>query len=82
MTKRDASPFRLRLEDAESRDGERCRTLHMSASVLSNILNAAIAVVGIDIGKNAFYVVGQDERGVAVRQGRRFLRAELPRIVA
>jgi transposase len=38
----------------------------MSASVLSKILNAAIAVVGIDIGKNAFHVVGQDERGAIV----------------
>jgi len=35
----------------------------MFASVLSKIINAAIAVVGIDIGKNAFHVVGQDERG-------------------
>jgi transposase len=38
----------------------------MSASVLSKILNAAIAVVGIDIGKNAFHDVGQDERGAIV----------------
>jgi transposase len=38
----------------------------MSASVLSKILNAAITVVGIDIGKNAFHVVGQDERGAIV----------------
>ena len=33
---------------------------------MSKILNAAIAVVGIDIGKNAFHVVGQDERGAIV----------------
>ena len=38
----------------------------MSASVLSKILNAAITVVGIDIGKNAFDVVGLDERGAIV----------------
>ena len=33
---------------------------------MSKILNAAIAVVGIDIGKNAFHVVGHDERGAIV----------------
>jgi transposase len=33
---------------------------------MSKILNAAIAIVGIDIGKNAFHVVGQDERGAIV----------------
>jgi transposase len=66
MTKRDASIFSAAIRRLESRDGERRRTLHMSASVLSKILNAAIAVVGIDIGKNAFHVVGQDERGAIV----------------
>ena len=30
---------------------------------MSQNLNTAIAVVGIDIGKNSFHVVGQDERG-------------------
>lgn len=31
--------------------------------------NTAIAVVGIDIGKNSFHIVGQDERGaIALRQ--------------
>src|SRR6202030_4026622 len=98
---------------------------------MSHKLNSAIAVVGIDIGKNSLHEVGQDkrgaimlrqkwsrgqletrqldlqalyrvrerlvsqrtgiinqirafllERGVAVRQGLRFLRAELPRILA
>lgn len=29
-------------------------------------LTAAIAVVGIDIGKNSFHVVGLDERGAIV----------------
>jgi transposase len=33
---------------------------------VSKILNAAIAIVGIDIGKNAFHVVGQGERGAIV----------------
>src|SRR5271169_3604628 len=33
---------------------------------MSKVLNAAIAVVGIDIGKNAFHVVGHDERGAIV----------------
>ena len=33
---------------------------------MSKILNAAIAVVGIDIGKNSFHVVGHDERGAIV----------------
>jgi hypothetical protein len=29
-------------------------------------LNAAVAVVGIDIGKNSFHLVGHDERGAIV----------------
>jgi transposase len=33
---------------------------------MSQTLKIAIAVVGIDIGKNAFHVVGQDERGAIV----------------
>ena len=33
---------------------------------MSQKLNTAIAVVGIDIGKNSFHVVGQDERGAIV----------------
>jgi len=32
----------------------------------SQTLNAAIAVVGIDIGKNSFHIVGHDERGAIV----------------
>ena len=36
---------------------------------MSQNLNRAIAVVGIDIGKNSFHVVGFDERGaIALRQ--------------
>ena len=33
---------------------------------MSQTLNAAIAVVGIDIGKNSFHVVGLDQRGAIV----------------
>jgi transposase len=33
---------------------------------MSQSLNAAIAVVGIDIGKNSFHVVGLDVRGAIV----------------
>ena len=36
---------------------------------MSQKLNAAIAVAGIDIGKNSFHVVGLDKRGaIALRQ--------------
>ena len=37
---------------------------------MSQTLNATIAVVGIDIGKNSFHIVGHDERGACVRNGR------------
>ena len=30
---------------------------------MSQTLNTSIAVVGIDIGKNSFHLVGQDQRG-------------------
>ena len=33
---------------------------------MSEKLNSAIAVIGIDIGKNSFHVVGHDERGAIV----------------
>ncbi len=33
---------------------------------MSQTPNTAIAVIGIDIGKNSFHVVGQDERGAIV----------------
>ena len=33
---------------------------------MSQTLNAAIAVVGIDIGKNSFHIVGHNERGAFV----------------
>jgi len=35
---------------------------------MSQKLNSAIAVIGIDIGKNSFHVVGQDRRGVVLQQ--------------
>ena len=36
---------------------------------MSEKLNSAMAVIGIDIGKNSFHVVGQDKRGeIVVRQ--------------
>jgi hypothetical protein len=31
---------------------------------MSHKLNSAIVVIGIDIGKNSFHVVGHDKRGV------------------
>ena len=33
---------------------------------MSEKLNTAIAVIGIDIGKNSFHVVGLDQRGAIV----------------
>ena len=33
---------------------------------MSQQSNCAIAVIGIDIGKNSFHVVGQDQRGAIV----------------
>jgi len=30
---------------------------------MSQSLNSAVAVIGIDIGKNSFHVVGLDDRG-------------------
>jgi transposase len=36
---------------------------------MSHELNSAIAVIGIDIGKNSFHVVGHDKRGaITLRQ--------------
>jgi len=36
---------------------------------MSQKLNSEIAVIGIDIGKNSFHVVGQDRQGaLALRQ--------------
>ena len=36
---------------------------------MSQTFNAAVPVVGIDIGKNSFHIVGHDERGdIVLRQ--------------
>jgi transposase len=36
---------------------------------MSHNLNSAVAVIGIDIGKNSFHVVGHDKRGaIMLRQ--------------
>ena len=36
---------------------------------MSHKLNATVAVIGIDIGKNSFHVIGQDQRGeIVLRQ--------------
>jgi hypothetical protein len=35
---------------------------------MSHKLNSAIAVIGIDIGKNSFHVVGHDKRAVPNRK--------------
>ncbi len=36
---------------------------------MSQSLNSAVAVIGIDIGKNSFHILGLDERGaIALRQ--------------
>ena len=37
---------------------------------MSQKLNAAIAVIGIDIGKNSFHLVGHDHRGAIVLRQR------------
>ena len=33
---------------------------------MSQTVNTAIAVIGIDIGKNSFHIVGQNQRGAIV----------------
>jgi transposase len=36
---------------------------------MSHKLSSAIAVIGVDIGKNSFHLVGQDKRGsIVLRQ--------------
>ena len=47
-------------------------------------MHCGISIRGLlpDIGKNSSHIVGLLERGIAVRQGQRFLRMELPRILA
>jgi transposase len=50
---------------------------------MSKTASAQIAVIGIDIGKNSFHVVGHDNRGaIILRQkwSRGQVEAELPRV--
>jgi len=37
---------------------------------MSQNLNSAVAVIGIDIGKNSFHIVGLDARGAIVLRQR------------
>jgi transposase len=48
--------------------GERSwqRGAKVKEHAMSQKLNSAIAVIGIDIGKNSFHIVGQDQRGAIV----------------
>ena len=39
------------------------------SNAMSQTPNTAIAVIGIDIGKNSFHVVGHDARGAKWRAG-------------
>jgi hypothetical protein len=41
---------------------------------MSEKLNTATAVIGIDIGKNSFHIVGQDRRGAIVLRQKWFTR--------
>jgi transposase len=43
---------------------------------MSQTPNTAIAVIGIDIGKNSFHVVGHDARGAIVLQ-QKWLRSQV-----
>ena len=45
------------------------RGTQVKEHAMSHQPNSAIAVVGIDIGKNSFHAVGQDKRGeIVLRQ--------------
>jgi transposase len=46
--------------------GKLARGAKEKEQAMSQTRNTTIAVVGVDIGKNAFHVVGQDERGAIV----------------
>jgi len=45
---------------------------------MSQKLNSSIAVVGIDIGKNSFHVVGHDQRGAIVLRQKWWFRTLRP----
>jgi transposase len=44
---------------------------------MSDKLNTAIAVIGIDIGKNSFHVVGHDKRGATIMLRQKWSRGQL-----
>jgi len=46
---------------------------------MSQNLNSAVAVIGIDIGKNSFHVVGLDNRGAIVLRQNRLASEKWPR---
>src|ERR1700730_11501126 len=50
---------------------------HDKEHAMSQTLNAAIAVVGIDIGKNSFHIVGHDERGAIVLRRQKWSRGQV-----
>ena len=46
--------------------GKLARGAKVKEHVMSEKLNSAIAVIGIDIGKNSFHVIGHDRRSAIV----------------
>ena len=42
------------------------RGVHDKEHVMSHAAQTAITVIGIDIGKNSFHIVGHDKRGAIV----------------
>src|SRR5450759_1509768 len=56
---------RCRQED-QGQEAAHSRAPKTRSTPMSQKLNTAIAVIGIDIGKNSFHVVGHDERGAIV----------------
>jgi hypothetical protein len=47
-----------------------CQQRMLSGGTMSQNLDVSPAVIGIDIGKNSFHVVGQDTRGAIVLRQR------------
>jgi hypothetical protein len=50
---------------------EAARASEYKEHAMSQQSNCAIAVIGIDIGKNSFHVVGHDKRGAIVLRQKR-----------
>ena len=48
---------------------------------MSHKLNSGIAVIGIDIGKNSFHIVGHDKRGAIVRGEGTCLESAVDRLI-